>query len=218
MHPTSPTLENFLIRAYFTHRRLFRRLVVQRYTIAFVCLFRPAPNEAREAGRAPRACDASGMMAGDFHMYVMARVLFSIAILTIATPALAKGDTGEDRRLSAEILNPKMAEFYYYRGTVYYHMDKYDDAITDYDLAIRLRRNYADAYYNRGLAFDGKGLLHKALGDLRKALTCNAFSISASPWTSAARAKIMEIETRLSADAKPQVQTSAASVAETVVK
>ena len=151
-------------------------------------------------------------------MRVMARVLFSIALLTIATPALAKGDRSDDGRISAETLNPKMAEFYYYRGTVYYHMDKYDDAITDYDLAIRLRRNYADAYYNRGLAFDGKGLLRQALGDLRKALTCNAFSISASPWTGAARAKIIEIQTKLSASENRQAQTSAASVEETLVK
>ena len=87
-------------------------------------------------------------------------------------------------------------------------MDKYDDAITDYDLAIRLRRNYADAYYNRGLAFDGKGLLRQALGDLRKALTCNAFSISASKWTGEARAKIIEIETKLSEAGNLQAQTS----------
>ena len=120
--------------------------------------------------------------------------------------------------MAAEVLNPKMAEYYYYRGNVYYHMDKYDDAITDYDLAIKLRRNYADAYYNRGLAFDGKGLLRQALGDLRKALTCNAFSLSASKWTGNARAKIIEIETKLSEAGNLQAQTSATSVDETLVK
>jgi tetratricopeptide (TPR) repeat protein len=147
-------------------------------------------------------------------MRVMARVLFGIAVLTIATPAPATADRGDDRAMSAEILNPKMAEFYFYRGTVRYYMDKYDDAITDYDLAIRLRRNYADAYYNRGLAFDGKGLLRQALGDLRKALTCNAFSIPASKWTGEARAKIIEIESKLSATA----QTQDAAGEKTVVK
>ena len=86
-------------------------------------------------------------MAGEFHMRVMARVLFSIAVLTIATPAWARGDRIDDRSLSAEILNPKMAVIYYYRATVHYYMDRYDDAIADYELAIRLRRNYADAYF-----------------------------------------------------------------------
>lgn len=151
-------------------------------------------------------------------MQVMARVLFSIAVLTIATPALARGDRDDDRRLSAEVLNPKMAVFYYYRATVHFYMDRFDDAITDYDLAIRLRRNYADAYYNRGLALDGKGLLRQALGDLRKALTCNAFAIPASPWTGEARAKIIEIETKLSVTGNLQAQTTNAGAGDTIVK
>ena len=163
-------------------------------------------------------CARDDLVAGDFHMRVVARVLFSIAVLTIATPALAMGDRDDDRAMSAEILNPKMAEFYYYRGTVHYYMDQYDDAITDYDLAIRLRRNYADAYYNRGLAFDGKGLLRQALDDLHKALTCNAFSIPTSKWTGEARAKIIEIETKLSATGNLQAQTTEAGADDTVVK
>jgi tetratricopeptide (TPR) repeat protein len=158
------------------------------------------------------------LVAGDFLMQVMARVLFSIAILTIATPAWATGERDDDRRLSAEILNPKMAVFYYYRATVHYYMDRYDDAITDYDLAIRLRRNYADAYYNRGLALDGKGQLRQALADIRKALTSNAFSIPASTWTAEARAKIIEIEMKLSTVGSLQAQTMAAGGDTTVVK
>jgi len=151
-------------------------------------------------------------------MRVMARVLFSIAILTIATPAFARGDRVDDRRLSAEFLNPKMAVVYYYRATVHYYMDRYDDAISDYDLAIRLRRNYADAYYNRGLAFSGKGLLRQALGDLRKALACNAFSLPAGKWTHEARAKISEIERQLFETENLQAQSLDASGALTVVK
>jgi tetratricopeptide (TPR) repeat protein len=151
-------------------------------------------------------------------MQVMARVLFSIAVLTMATPALASGNRDDDRRLSAEFMNPKLAVFYYYRATVHYYMDRFDDAISDYDLAIRLRRNYADAYYNRGLALEGKGLLRQALGDLRKALTCNAFSIPASNWTAEARAKISEIETKLSTVGNLQAQTMDAGADITVVK
>ena len=151
-------------------------------------------------------------------MYVMARVLFSIAVLTIATPAQARGDRDDDRTLSAEILNPKMAVFYYYRATVHFYMDRYDDAITDYDLAIRLRRNYADAYYNRGLAYGGKGLLRQALGDLRKALTCNAFAIPASNWTTEARTKISEIEAKLFETENLQAQTMDIGTDSTVVK
>jgi tetratricopeptide (TPR) repeat protein len=151
-------------------------------------------------------------------MQVMARVLFSIAVLTIANPALARGDRDYDHRLSAEIMNPKLAVFYYYRATVHYYMDRFDDAISDYDLAIRLRRNYADAYYNRGLSLAGKGLLRQALGDLRKALACNAFAIPASGWTNEARDKIIEIETKLSTVGNLQAQTLDAGTEITVVK
>jgi tetratricopeptide (TPR) repeat protein len=142
-------------------------------------------------------------------------MLFSIAVLTIATPALAKG---VDRGMAIEVQNPKMAEYYLHRGTVYYYMDKYDDAITDYDLAIRLRRNYGDAYYNRGLAYGGKGLLRQALDDLRKALTCNAFAIPASKWTGEARAKISDIEAKLFETENLQAQTMDAGADSTMVK
>ena len=111
-----------------------------------------------------------------------------------------------------------MAIFYYYRATVHYGMERYDDAITDYDLAIRLRRNYADAYYHRGMAFDGKGLPKLALADLRKAITYNAFTLSSQTWVSQARNKIAEIESKLSESANRQAQTLETSGAETLVK
>jgi tetratricopeptide (TPR) repeat protein len=135
-------------------------------------------------------------------MRTMARMLFSIAVLLAATPALAYN---EDRGISADASDPKLAEYYYYRGNVYFLMDRFDD-------------NYADAYYNRGMAFDGKGLLQEALGDLRKALTSNAFSISAGKWTGEARAKIIEIQAKLSVTENLQAQTSVTSTDETLVK
>jgi lipoprotein NlpI len=151
-------------------------------------------------------------------MRTTAKLLFSITILLAsAAPALATGGRN-DSGMAAEALNPKLAEFYNYRGTMYYHMDKYDAAITDYDLAIKLRRNYADAYYNRGMALDGKGLLQRALSDLRKALTCSAFSLSANTWADAVRAKIIEIEAKLSESASLQAQSSDAAVQDTIVK
>ena len=111
-----------------------------------------------------------------------------------------------------------MAVFYYYRATVHYYMDRYDDAISDYDLAIRLRRNYADAYFNRGLAYSGKGLLRQALGDLRKALAFNAFSLPAGKWTEEARSKVAEIETKLFETENLQAQSLDVAGADIVVK
>ena len=47
------------------------------------------------------------------------------------------------------------------------------EAIQDYDEAIRLNPNYADAYYNRGLAYGAKGDQDRAIQDLNEAIRLN---------------------------------------------
>ena len=46
----------------------------------------------------------------------------------------------------------------------------YDRAIADFDEAIKLNPNDANAYYNRGLAYKKKGDKEQAIADFRKAL------------------------------------------------
>jgi tetratricopeptide (TPR) repeat protein len=46
---------------------------------------------------------------------------------------------------------------------------EYDKAIDEYTEAIRLKPDYADAYYNRGNAYVGQGKLDKAIADFAKA-------------------------------------------------
>jgi tetratricopeptide (TPR) repeat protein len=46
----------------------------------------------------------------------------------------------------------------------------YDLAITEFSEAIRLKPDYAEAYYNRGLAFDSKGEHDKAIADFGEAI------------------------------------------------
>ena len=45
-----------------------------------------------------------------------------------------------------------------------------DRAIADYTEVLRLNPNYADAYYNRGDAYDDKGDYARARADWEKAL------------------------------------------------
>ncbi len=48
-------------------------------------------------------------------------------------------------------------------------MKDYEKAIADYDEAIRLNSNYANAYYNRGVAHFNLGKKDKALADWKEA-------------------------------------------------
>ncbi|MCH7521715.1 MAG: tetratricopeptide repeat protein, partial [Candidatus Marinimicrobia bacterium] len=51
----------------------------------------------------------------------------------------------------------------------YAYLGQYPRAIEDYDQAIRLDADYADAYNNRGNAYDKLGQRERAIQDWRKA-------------------------------------------------
>jgi serine/threonine protein kinase/Tfp pilus assembly protein PilF len=52
-------------------------------------------------------------------------------------------------------------------------MGRYDDAIKVSHQAIRLKPNFAEGYFNLGLALEGKGLLDQAIANFRKAVARN---------------------------------------------
>ena len=51
----------------------------------------------------------------------------------------------------------------------YYDLGELRRAIEDYDTAINLDPNYADAYYGRGLAYGQLGRVDEAIADLARA-------------------------------------------------
>ena len=74
------------------------------------------------------------------------------------------------------------AEDYYNSGTVYAFRGDFEKAIADYDKAINLNPNFVDAYYNRGLIYEDRGLgnilsgrdyFEKAIADYDKAIDIN---------------------------------------------
>jgi tetratricopeptide (TPR) repeat protein len=105
---------------------------------------------------------------------------------------------------SGSMINPTLAAFFYHRGNTYYILDEYPHAISNYNEAIDLRPNYAEAYYFRGLAYYRGGAFKRALADFRTALSKNSFSISASKLNTDARQKILEVELKISEIADPQ--------------
>jgi len=66
-------------------------------------------------------------------------------------------------------VNPDYADAYNNRGNAYSRLGKYQQAIEDYNKAIRLKPDYADAYHNRGLAYFTQGENKLGCIDAKKA-------------------------------------------------
>ncbi len=75
------------------------------------------------------------------------------------------------RRRSHDIPYPQLsASEYYERGNQALQRDEYQPAINDYTRAIALQSDYADAYNNRGFAYDEIGEYQAAIKDYDKAI------------------------------------------------
>ncbi|MCK9614063.1 MAG: tetratricopeptide repeat protein [Candidatus Omnitrophica bacterium] len=59
------------------------------------------------------------------------------------------------------------------KGKQFYEEHKYDEAITEYNKAIELNPNYAEAYNNRGVAYNVKGSYDQAISDFTRAIEIN---------------------------------------------
>ena len=97
---------------------------------------------------------------------MLRKVLFCLAILFIAAPAVANDmDRAIANHTEAIRRDPKNANAYYNRGNAYAENGDADRAIADYTAAIRLERTFANAYYNRGNGYSNKGDTDRAIGD-----------------------------------------------------
>jgi tetratricopeptide (TPR) repeat protein len=69
-----------------------------------------------------------------------------------------------------EIKGEAAAGLYLNRGITLHFLGKFKKAIADYNLAIKLKRNYGRAYNNRGWAYEKLGQRALAIRDYRRAL------------------------------------------------
>jgi tetratricopeptide (TPR) repeat protein len=66
--------------------------------------------------------------------------------------------------------SPAEAAFYLKRGEDFAGVRDYDRAIADYDMAIQLKPDYAEAYNDRGFAYYLKGNAERAIADYTRAI------------------------------------------------
>ena len=71
----------------------------------------------------------------------------------------------------------------------------YDRAILEFDLAIQLKPDYADAYFQRGLAYYYHHRYARAIDDLSRCIELKPQDASAYVWRSKLRTDIGECDT-----------------------
>ncbi len=96
------------------------------------------------------------------------------ARINLANARFKRGDrTGAlqdyERALQLRPSNALRAGIYNNRGNVRFAQNNAQAALQDYNQAINLKRNYADAYYNRGLAYEALNNIPNASNDFRRA-------------------------------------------------
>jgi len=65
----------------------------------------------------------------------------------------SKYEEAEETLTKAIKYNKKNFEAYYYRGCARINAKKYEDAISDFEKAVELKPDYADAYFNLGRTY-----------------------------------------------------------------
>ncbi len=120
---------------------------------------------------------------------VAAGVALMVAAL-LATPAVAQtteqinwcngsGGATPDQQVtgctavikSRTVTGDKLAIIYNLRGNAYLLKKEYDLAIEDYDQSILHDISNGDTFYNRGVAFSGKGNFDRAITDFTRAIS-----------------------------------------------
>ena len=81
---------------------------------------------------------------------------------------------------------------YYERGNARRAKRQYDQAISDYNMAIEIDPGFDSAYYNRGIAYFNTGRADLAIPDFNKVISIS----DDSDLVAAARARISEIQRR----------------------
>ncbi len=77
------------------------------------------------------------------------------------------------------------------RGCIYYEMGQYNEAIKDFDAALKINDKYAHAYYYRGKCYEAVGKKSDAQSDYKKAKNLNPEIVDSKVWFEKQRSQFM---------------------------
>lgn len=106
-------------------------------------------------------------------------------------------------------LDPNNPQQYIDLGGIYYQVGLYDDAIRQFQIAINLKRDYANAYYNLGHALESKGNLKEALASYQAVRTLVANNKESSDKITA---EIQALQNKLTEQANQAAQQNQTAV------
>lgn len=134
-----------------------------------------APTEIPDPTERIVASDAAvdSETAGDVQTASLARggyAAFGAAHAAARDNSLDRAIAAYTVALRSDDLAPEHAALALYnRADALYRLRRYEEAIVDYDAAIAKDPSFADAYYNRGYAYQASGDRRRAIADFRKA-------------------------------------------------
>ncbi|RJQ38788.1 tetratricopeptide repeat protein [Candidatus Microgenomates bacterium] len=108
----------------------------------------------------------------------------------------------------AILLNPNNPQEYINLGGIYYQLGQWDEAQRQFQIAINLKPDLANAYYNLGHALESKGDLKTALTQYQAVRTLVA---SDQPSVKKINEEIAALEQKIGASTQTQAQTTPAS-------
>jgi len=97
------------------------------------------------------------------------RLDHSMMVITLMIMSLLFSCASAERKQSES----RDADFYNKRGVELGMKGQYDQAILDFNKALKINPGYADVYNNRGIAYGGKGQYDQAILNFNKALEIN---------------------------------------------
>jgi len=121
--------------------------------------------------------NSHAMERGSYHISLFG-IVFGLIIM-ISALADEKRSKEKKELMERASLGQATREEWLVRGAESFHMHEYDEALSSFDMALKLDPNYADAWINKGSALYELGMYHDAIAAYDQAIRINPQSSNA---------------------------------------